>query len=180
MDSKTFREALKLDVRDLHTACLELASLYEEKGTQWAEAVKRRDELKDKLSVKKAEIDERIRKAPREYGWERDIDKVTETWISTRVLNHPEVVQLNHEIIEANFDVNVLAIGKEAIDHRDNALRYLVDLYKGSYFKASGRSFIPERSEAASISQDEQAAAMDTDPRMVALGEKRRLIKKNE
>jgi len=162
MDRKTLKDSLKLDIMSLDTACLEQASLYEEMGEDWAEAVAERDRVKERLTAKRAEIDEDVRKHPDKYGGE----KITETWISNKVSQDPEVVTLNDELITCQYNVNMLSTGKESIEHRGNALKFLIDLFKGNYFAASSRRF-PGNSEAAAVSQDNQGAAMDNHPRLL-------------
>ena len=169
MDRKTLKDSLKLDIMSLDTACLEQASLYEEMGEDWAEAVAERDRVKERLTAKRAEIDEDVRKYPEKYN---SGDKITETWIGNKVAQDAEVITLNDELITCQYNVNMLSTGKESIEHRGNALKFLIDLFKGNYFAASSRRF-PGNAEAAAVSQDEQGKAMDDHPRLL----KRRIQK---
>jgi hypothetical protein len=169
---KTLKEALKLDIMDLDTACLEQASLYEEVGEEWAVAVAERDRLKERLSLKRAELDAKIRANPKDYG---NSDKVTENWVSSKISMNPEVIVLNEELIEAQYNVNALAVGKESVEHRGNSLRFLTELYKGNYFAAVSRRFSP-LGEASSTSQLSQGEKMDDHPRIQEI--KRRRIEK--
>jgi len=169
MERNTLKDSLKLDIMSLDTACLEQASLYEEMGESWAEAVAERDRVKERLTAKRAEIDEDVRKHPEKYN---SGDKITETWIGNKVSQDAEVVTLNDELITCQYNVNMLSTGKESIEHRGNALRFLIELYKGNYFAASSKHF-PGNAEAAALSQDEQGAAMDSNPRLL----KRRIPK---
>lgn len=163
MDRKTLKDSLKLDIMSLDTACLEQASLYEEMGEDWAEAIAERDRVKERLTAKRAEIDEDVRKHPENYG---SGDKITETWIANKVSQNAEIVTLNDELITCQYDVNMLSTGKESIEHRGNALKFLIELYKGNYFAASSRRF-PEAAEAAATSQDNQGKSMDNHPRLL-------------
>lgn len=106
-----------------------------------AEAVAERDHLKDQLTAVKASADEEIRKNPKKFNAE-DM-KITEAWVAAKISLHPEVVDISNKLIEAQLNVNMLAVGKEALDHRLKALSILTELYKGNYFIASSRTHSP-------------------------------------
>jgi len=156
-------EDLKLDILDLDTAILEQPALYEQQGRAWAEAVAERDRLKEQLAMAKATADAAIRQNPDSYGV---IGKATETWIAYQINTVPEVIEANDALLEASKDVSILAIGKEAFDHRLAALKILTELYKGNYFSASSRTHSPHEM-AIEIAQEKQREKMESNPRML-------------
>jgi hypothetical protein len=177
MDRKTFKEVLKLDILALDVACLEQASLYEETGGDWADAVAQRDRLKERIQAKKSEIDEKIRKNPESFGWTKDKDKITETWISNKILQNQEMIDLTEELIQTQYEVNILVVGKESLEHRSKAIGYLTDLYKGNYFAAVSKKYGilsgGSIKDAVGNAQDAQGAAMETSNRVKILKKKR-------
>lgn len=131
---------LKLDIHNLDQACLEQAELYEEAGRMWATAVSEKDSIENQLELKKAHIDEEVRKDPKKFGLPEG-SKPTETWTANRVLSHEEVQAIQEELLEARKNERILAIRKTSIEQRLKALSLLVDLYKGSYFAVNTKIF---------------------------------------
>lgn len=161
----SLKEDLKLDITELDRAALSQASLYYEQSLLWAEAINARDRLKERISTKKAEVDEDIRSRPRSYGWELEKNP-TETWVSNQVMIHPDVQELTEQLLTAQYQVNMMAVGKEALDHRMNAIRIMTELYKGNYFSATSKS---SELSAHSIERhnDEQRKAISSSPRIL-------------
>ena len=160
----SFQDDLKLDILDLDTAAINQPSLYHEIGSKWAEAVAERDHLKDQLSAVKAEVDELVRKDPDKFGAING--KTTETWIASKVTLHPDVELANCAYQKAVYNVNMLSVAKEALDHRLKALSILTELYKGNYFAASSRTSATHE-QALDNSQEKQREKMETNPRML-------------
>ena len=131
---------LKLDIHNLDQACLEQADLYEEAGHNWAMAVSEKDSVENQLALKKAYMDEEVRKEPKKFGLPEG-SKPTETWISNRVLSSDEVQNIENDLLEARKNERILAIRKTSIEQRLKALSLLVDLYKGSYFAVNAKTF---------------------------------------
>lgn len=159
----SLQDDLKLDILDLDTAILEQPALFEKVGREWAEAISERDHAKDQLAMVKANIDNEIRQDPDAFGVS---GKPTETWIANQVMLHPEVIAANLIYGEAVNNVNILAIGKEALDHRLQALKILTELYKGNYFSASSRTHSPHEM-ALEISKEKHRESMENHPRML-------------
>jgi hypothetical protein len=155
----SFQDDVKLDVTTLDTAALEQPAAYAEWGNEWAKAVLERDRLKERLSAKKAEIDDRIRKEPSEFGWTLE-KSPTETWIANQVVAHADVMALTEELLQAQFEVNHMTVAKEAMDHRLKALSILTELYKGNYYSATSKSKLP-RERAIEASQDRQREKLE-------------------
>ena len=135
-----FKDDIKLDLNHLDRNAIDQPELYEEWSRKWADAVQERDRLKEQLSVVKAEVDEKIRASPKEYGWLNESKSPTEAWVSNQIILSDEVRSATEEFLKAQNDVNIMAISKETLEHRKFALGVLTDLYKGNYFAARSRS----------------------------------------
>jgi predicted nucleic acid-binding Zn-ribbon protein len=166
-----FKDDVSLDVTTLDQAALSQPSLYLESGELWAKAVLQRDRLKERLSAKRAEVDEDVRNDPEKY---RVISgtKITETWIANKVSQHEEVIALVDELNKAQYDVNMMAVAKESLDHRLKALNILSELYKGNYFSASSRYTEPYK-KAAENAEEAQRKTIESSPRMQKLIKRR-------
>ena len=113
----------------------------------------------------KALVDEDIRSRPRDYGWELDKNP-TETWVANQAMLHKDVKELTEKYLTAQYNVNIMAVGKEALEHRMNALRIMTELYKGNYFSAASRG--SSSTEATIERHDEkQREALDKHPKMI-------------
>jgi hypothetical protein len=160
----SFKDDIKLDVADLDHAALEQPSLCAEWGEKWAQAVLDRDRLKERLTSRRAEIDEEIRKSPESFGNEGG--KITETWIASKVQLHEDVVSLNQELLEAQYNVNMMSVARDALDHRLKALSTLTELYKGNYFSAAARGS-SNVTDAVDRSMEDQRKKVEQHPKML-------------
>ncbi len=138
-DENVFRESIKLSINTLDKNAIEQPSLYEDYSRKWAEAVYARDKVKEQISIIKSEIDEEIRRNPKNFGWTAEKD-VTETWLNKQIDAHEKVKEANQKLIDAQHEVNVFSSAKETLEHRKKMLEVLTDLYKGNYFTARSRS----------------------------------------
>lgn len=155
----SFQDDVKLDVTTLDTSALEQPAAYAEWGNEWAKAVLERDRLKERLSAKKAEVDDLIRSVPGDFGWNLEKNP-TETWIANRVIAHEDVVKLTDDFLLAQYEVNSMTVAKEAMDHRLKALSILTELYKGNYYASSSKGTLP-RERAIEASQDKQREKLE-------------------
>ena len=135
-----FKDDIKLDLNHLDKNAIDQVPLYEEYSRQWADAVQERDRLKERLSIIKAEVDEAIRANPSSYGWLNENKSPTEAWVANQIILSDEVKKATQEFLEAQNEVNIMAISKETLEHRRFALGVLTELYKGQYFVCRSRS----------------------------------------
>ena len=149
------KDEIKLDKTNLDEVALRLPTLYDEWGTQWVNATRERDKIKERLSVVRAQADEEIRKSPKDFGWDSD-KSPTEAWVAQQIILHDKVKEANEELIEAQYEVNMMSVAKETIEHTRRALEILTDLWKGSYFSARSRES-SSYNEALKKSEEDQA-----------------------
>lgn len=135
----SLKDDVKISINNLDQAAIEQPSLYAEWAEKWADAMLKRDQIKESLSAVKAEADEDIRKNPKGYGWTAD-KAVTEAWVASQISVHKKVLKVTDDYLNAQYDVNMLSVAKEALEHRRKALEILTTLYANSYFVAKSRT----------------------------------------
>jgi hypothetical protein len=146
----------KLDLGNLDENALEQASLCAEWSTRWATACLKRDQLKEKLTVLRATLDDKIRK-------EAGSEKPTENKINQTILLNEEHQQVSQELIEAQYEVNLYLAARESMDHRRKAIDALVELFKANYY--AGKQPYKEMSEKKS--EEVQNESLKTSSRLV-------------
>lgn len=160
-----FKDDIKVSIYQLDKAAISQPDLYENWSRKWADAVFERDKLKESLTVKKAEIDSMIRQQPDKFGWVQ-AKAPTEAWIGQKVLLNQDIINLNKQLIEAQYTVNIMASAKEAIEHRGKALSILTELYKGNYFAAKSRSDGNYNDAVSRGNVEAQSEALEANERM--------------
>jgi hypothetical protein len=168
----SLKDDLRLDITELDRHTLDQPDLYGYWGEEWAKAVDARDKLKEQIAAMKALVDEDIRSRPRDYGWELEKNP-TETWVANQALLHKDVKELTDKMLEAQYNVNMMVVAKEAIEHRGNSLRIMTELYKGNYFSATSRGSASHE-QVIERHNEQQREALDKHPKML------RRLKKNE
>lgn len=137
MSESNFRNDLKLDQYDLVTCALNQPDLFAKYALEWADAVKLRDNLKDNMALIRGECDQEIRETPSEFGWQK-IDKApTEAFISSAIGTHKDYLEANDAYQDAQHQVNVLTVAKEAFDQRRRMIEVLVQLYTSNYYSGN-------------------------------------------
>jgi hypothetical protein len=160
----SLKDDMKLDVHEIDAAALQLPTLFAHWGELWAKAVEERDSLKQQISAKKAELYEKVRESPENYGYSGD-KKPGENWVISIVDFHKEVVELENKLPTLQYEVNMMQIAKDACESQSRSLHILTELYKGNYFAASSRGTITH-STAIENSYDKQRESISNHPRL--------------
>jgi len=105
----------------------ELALFYH---IQLANSIKERDSLKEQVSNKEASLAIEIRKDPKLFG----VEKVTENAIFELSKTNKPLYDLRNNLLELDYQVNLLKGVTIAFDHRKKALEEEVSLYIAGYF----------------------------------------------
>ena len=100
---------------------------YSEKSAQ---AIKKRDLIREDIDQHRAELDRKIRKDPKKYG----IEKVTEGAITAAITIDEKSIGLNSSLIDANEAVNRVSGAVKALEHKKRALEKLVELWLAGYY----------------------------------------------
>lgn len=96
-----------------------------------AKAEKEVSRLKEKIKVTAAVLDKDIRSNPGQYK----IDvKLTEAVVNNAIIIQDEYQELQEELIDAQYEVNMLKGAVESIKERKDALQDLVRLHGQQYF----------------------------------------------
>jgi hypothetical protein len=172
----SFTDDMKLDPRDLDRAALDQPSIYAYWGEEWAKAVLKRDKFKQQLSEKKAELLKKIRENPSKFGWDKD-KTPAENWINSIVEFHPSIQELEAQMPDFQYEVNMMQIAKDDCEHRLKSLGILTELYKGNYFAASSRG-AECHITAVENAQNRQREEISNHPKIVELSKKKKLTKK--
>lgn len=147
-------EDLKVDLNGLDENAVNQAILYAEYSLLWVEAIKARDDLKRNLELLRSDLDEMIRAEPNKYGWEKD-KAPTEAFVSQRIINDPDYIDLNDQLAKSQYEVNVTAVIKESFDKRGHSINVLKDLYIGNYFSTTSPRLSHTMTKQAQEAQNE-------------------------
>ena len=118
----------------------QLVMLYNE----WvAEAYEQRDHLKNLLDLERAKLDAAVRSNPTGYGIK---EKVTESAISSVIIQSEKIVDLQNQIIQSQKELNVLSGARDAVRNKGIVLENLVKLRLAEYYTDSGsKPLLPTR-----------------------------------
>jgi len=121
---------LRIDESNLDLEWLEQPSLMMRYGMKSAEARQELDLAKENLNLVKAELDLAIRNNPESYG----LNKVTEAALFAMIQQQDDYKTAYSRFVDATYQVNLLQVAIEAIQHRKSALENLVRLHGQQYF----------------------------------------------
>lgn len=130
MKEKEYEQDLAIDPYCLDEEWLRQSGLYMKYSSMAADAQKRRDQLKERLEVIKAELDRAIRESPTKYA----LENVKEASIAATILLQPGYKGAVDDLTEANYELNMVQSAVRALDHKRSALENEVKLWLGSYF----------------------------------------------
>jgi hypothetical protein len=88
------------------------------------------DTAKTELDLIKAELDQKIRDDPVQFG----LPKVTETAVQNAVLLQPEHKAAAEKLNRSRYEMGVIQAAVDALEHRKRALENLVQLHGMQYF----------------------------------------------
>jgi len=158
MKEKEYEQDLAIDPYCLDEEWLRQPGLYMKYSSMAADAQKRRDQLKERLEVIKAELDKKIRLTPSNYV---TAEKVTETSIAFAILLQPEYKEAANDLTESNYELNMLQSAVRALDHKRSALENEVKLWLGSYFSGPKEPRdIPGGKRIVDIARDKVSSRM--------------------
>lgn len=110
------------------------------------------DLAKENIDIKRAELDQKIRKNPEKYK----IDKVTETAISNAILLDEDFQEIKNEYIDKKYEAEMAQAAVWALQDKKAALENLVRLNGQSYF--AGPSVPRDLSREAQKRKDQYEA----------------------
>jgi ethanolamine utilization cobalamin adenosyltransferase len=125
-----YQNDIRIDENALDVEWLQQASLTFEYGLYQAKCKKICDKKKEALDLVRADLDKAIRKSPEKYG----IEKVTETAVSSAILQQEEYQEANYELIDARYELDIASGALRALQDKKSALENLVKLQAQNYF----------------------------------------------
>lgn len=163
--SDNFKQDVKIDPLALDDANIIQAELYAEWGERWASAVKERDYLKEQKDMVKAELDEKIRSRPEKYGWEGS-KSPTEAFISSQILLQQEYIAVSNSLIEAQYNVNMMGLAKEAIENKGKSIDRELEMYRLGYKVISMQEKPSRKEDVAKKNTQEQNEGLKRNRRL--------------
>jgi hypothetical protein len=124
---------LRIQQHRLDDEVIEQPSLYYKVAVAYAQAVSRRDALKDKIKRIEAKSNIQIRQA---LGSRSGTERVTESQISARIDRHPRVRRAKQAYLEAVREADELLALKEAYSQRSYMLRELCGLIVTDHYSS--------------------------------------------
>ena len=128
-----FRNRIKIDRDALDKAVEEQAQVFLEVCDRHVHALSKRDEIRDKLARRDAEIAREVRRQA-----EKGKTRATEAMINDSVLLHIDHVKLNTDCAELKKQADLWSVLRDAFDQRMRMIRELVNLYAIGYYGAAG------------------------------------------
>jgi hypothetical protein len=127
---RSYEEDLTIDRYALDDEWVKQPTVFMEWSEHYAQAILERDRAKEKLDLIRAEIDADVRTNPEKY----DLQKITESAISSAIIQTKEYGDAMNIYIEAVKFVNILGGAKDALNHKKAALENLTRLYLENYY----------------------------------------------
>ena len=125
-----YEKDIEINESALDVEWLQQATLTYQYSKIAAEAKRTLDKHKEKLDIKKAEIDRKIRETPEKFG----LVKLTETVISNTIIQQEEYSEMNMLMIDAKYELEMAMASTRALQDKKSALENLVKLHGQNYF----------------------------------------------
>jgi len=162
-DKFNFEEDISIDPDALDVEWLRQSNLF----IKYSEALSRErkylDKCKDKLDVIRSALDLAIRKDPLRY-FGRDF-KLTENAIQSMIVTSSEYKELQGDILEIKYNVDVLGAAVRSLEQKKDSLENLVKLLGMQYFSSpkEPRNFEYDKTIKQKATRSEIAKAMSSD-----------------
>jgi hypothetical protein len=125
-----YEKDVRIDETSLDIEWLEQPSLMLKYGINESDLEKKKDLLKEKLDLTKADLDRKIRENPESF----EISKITETVVANTIIMQDEYKEVYHEFLDVQHEYNIAKVAVRAITQRKDALENLVRLHGQQYF----------------------------------------------
>ena len=125
-----YLDDIRIDESALDVEWLRQASLTFQYGTHQAKMKRIVDRKKEELDLVKADLDKKIRSKPEHYK----IDKITEAAIQATILQQEDYQEINSELIDARYELEIASAALRALEQKKSALENLVRLNGQNYF----------------------------------------------
>ncbi len=130
MQEMNWKQDVEIDPENLDREWVRQASLFGQYCELLADAHRQLDLKKEKLVMVDAKLGLEIRTNPNKFG----LDKVTEAGVNSILVLQEEHKELEKELIDLRYDVEVLTGAVRSLDQKKSALENLVRLHGQNYF----------------------------------------------
>jgi len=162
-----YKKDLEIDKFNLDEECENQPRKFAKWAEKYIETKKERDKIKQKIKVKRAEVEKNIRYTPEDYGLN---GKITEAMVKAEVELHREVQELENELIEKNYEVGILEVAKEAFQDRKKELENEIGLYIGNYWSTPNPKIVESiKKEIEDKTENEQKTKLKKNERLKRL-----------
>jgi len=162
-----YKKDLEIDKFNLDEECEKQPRKFAIWAEKYIEAKRERDKIKQRIKVKRAEVEKNIRQTPENYGLN---GKMTEAMVKAEIELQKEVQELENELIEKNYKVGILEVAKEAFQDRKKELENEVGLYIGNYWSTPNPKVVePIKKEAENKIENEQKVKLKKNERLKKL-----------
>lgn len=127
---KDYEKELEIDILSLDTEWIQQPRLFMRYAELQSESRKELDELKQKQKIKRSEL---LLEAA-EGGEELIGSKPTVSAIDAWVESQKSYKEITQQIIDKEYELNILSGAVKAFEQKKSALENLVKLWQGSYF----------------------------------------------
>lgn len=125
-----YENDIAIDEQALDVEWLRQPDLMRKYTAHAADMKKEMDEAKERLEVRKAELERDIRTSPGDY----DLLKVTESAIQSTIMIQQGYKDHMQDFIDAKYEYDIAVAAVRAMDQKKTALENLVKLLGQSYF----------------------------------------------
>ena len=128
-----YQKAVAIDPDKLDEEIFSQPGLYMQFSEIYARAERKKEKLKHKLEVLKSKLNYEVRIDPGAFGLSK-IKTISNPVVDNAVQHNSEVRKLQEEIIQTNYEVNIIGAAITSLEHKKRMLEKAVDLYNGQYF----------------------------------------------
>lgn len=135
-----YKEEVKIDLDNLHLEWNKQTHLYQKYSEEYARLVKVKKKTEERLDIVKAELDKDIRRNPVKFGVllyedsKGNTKPPTETMISNAILLQEKYQDANNNVIEAEYEVNVMKGVVKSFEQRKDGLTEEARLWGAGYY----------------------------------------------
>ncbi len=128
------KELVKVDFSNLHGNWQNSADIFMDYSDESAKVTMRLDKLRERMSIREADLDMWIRTDPDKYG----ISKITDSAIKAQVIADNDCQQYRDEIIELTYESNILKGAVKSHEKRSKSMEWITQLWIKNYFAVRG------------------------------------------
>lgn len=125
-----YEKDVAIDENALDIECLEQPSLVFQYSKWSAKCELEVDKASESMNIIKAELDQKIRENPDDYG----VSKVTENAITNAIISHPKYQNAKADYLDKKYEAGMAKAAVYALNDKRTSLELLVKLHGQNYF----------------------------------------------